>query len=281
MVDMEQRTLTVYLNGRRCGVMVGPHNVASDLKAVDVARGTPVRGATGGANLVAPLSGPLRFAIDIPVGSSVRIERQPSNAVAEQDASSPRRAWELRMMAYQKQRFERPPTPTPEPEPEVILAVEAMIKELATPMHRIFTSVSKGVIRAGSTMDSEAVGKLNTGERLVVSEALELTPGGVVRVRFDRGWASVTTAKGKAQPGSMVDGEQATAVGALSPCEKGQKGKKGKKDKKDQTGNKKSTAPSTSQQATSAEKGKKARSPQRRHRGQGGSPLYSQKGATR
>ena len=81
LVDVEQRTRTVYINGTRYGVMVGPDNVANDLEAVDVARRTPARGATGGATLVAPLQGPLRFVCQyrarlvlIAVDTTVRVE---------------------------------------------------------------------------------------------------------------------------------------------------------------------------------------------------------------
>jgi hypothetical protein len=59
LLDLGQRTLSVYLNGARRGVMVAP-----GMKNYD-----------GGA--VAPLAGPLRWAVDVGYGASVRIERKP------------------------------------------------------------------------------------------------------------------------------------------------------------------------------------------------------------
>eukprot|EP01046_Picozoa_sp_COSAG06_P053543 COSAG06_NODE_9285_length_1938_cov_355.874932_1_plen_104_part_00 len=62
LLDFGQRTLSVYLNGARRGVMVAPG----------------MKNAWGEA--VAPLAGPLRWAVDVNVGygGSVRIERRPA-----------------------------------------------------------------------------------------------------------------------------------------------------------------------------------------------------------
>jgi hypothetical protein len=55
-LDLGQRTLSVYLNGARRGVMVAP-----GMKHA-------------GGEVVAPLAGPLRWAVDVNAGASVRIE---------------------------------------------------------------------------------------------------------------------------------------------------------------------------------------------------------------
>ena len=60
LLDLGQRTLSVYLNGARRGVMVAPGMKNRDGEAV------------------APLAGPLRWAVDVAGGASVRIERRPA-----------------------------------------------------------------------------------------------------------------------------------------------------------------------------------------------------------
>ena len=60
LLDLGQRTLSVYLNGARRGVMVAPG----------------MKDRRGEA--VAPLAGPLRWAVDVADGASVRIERRPA-----------------------------------------------------------------------------------------------------------------------------------------------------------------------------------------------------------
>eukprot|EP01046_Picozoa_sp_COSAG06_P001675 COSAG06_NODE_56_length_27627_cov_106.527136_28_plen_165_part_00 len=59
LLDLGQRTLSVYLNGARRGVMVAPG----------------MKNVLGEA--VAPLAGPLRWAVEVRSGASVRIERKP------------------------------------------------------------------------------------------------------------------------------------------------------------------------------------------------------------
>ena len=59
LLDLGQRTLSVYLNGARRGVMVAP-----GMK-------------DGSGDAVAPLAGPLRWAVDVGLRASVRIERKP------------------------------------------------------------------------------------------------------------------------------------------------------------------------------------------------------------
>ena len=54
LLDLGQRTLSVYLNGARRGVMVAP-----------------------GMKMVAPLAGPLRWAVEVGWGVSVSVERKP------------------------------------------------------------------------------------------------------------------------------------------------------------------------------------------------------------
>ena len=58
LLNLGQRTLSVYLNGARRGVMVAPGMKDDD----------------GGA--VAPLAGPLQWVVDVGFGASVRIERK-------------------------------------------------------------------------------------------------------------------------------------------------------------------------------------------------------------
>eukprot|EP01046_Picozoa_sp_COSAG06_P020019 COSAG06_NODE_1449_length_9437_cov_292.962305_2_plen_183_part_00 len=60
LLDLGQRTLSVYLNGARRGVMVAPG----------------MKNQWGDA--VASLAGPLRWAVNVGGGASVRIERRPS-----------------------------------------------------------------------------------------------------------------------------------------------------------------------------------------------------------
>ena len=60
LLDLGQRTLSVYLNGARRGVMVAPG----------------MKNMRGEA--MASLAGPLRWAVDVGVGASVRIERRPA-----------------------------------------------------------------------------------------------------------------------------------------------------------------------------------------------------------
>jgi hypothetical protein len=60
LLDLGQRTLSVYLNGARRGVMLAPGMKDQYGKAV------------------ASLAGPLRWAVDVSRGGSVRIERRPS-----------------------------------------------------------------------------------------------------------------------------------------------------------------------------------------------------------
>eukprot|EP01046_Picozoa_sp_COSAG06_P011132 COSAG06_NODE_627_length_13661_cov_92.900162_7_plen_201_part_00 len=60
LLDLGQRTLSVYLNGARRGVMVAPG----------------MKNVRGEA--VAPLAGPLRWAVVVSYGTSVRIERRPA-----------------------------------------------------------------------------------------------------------------------------------------------------------------------------------------------------------
>jgi len=76
LLDLGQRTLSVYLNGARRGVMVAPGMKNTRGKAV------------------APLAGPLRWAVDVGFGSSVRIERRPpppevAAVVARNQANQP------------------------------------------------------------------------------------------------------------------------------------------------------------------------------------------------
>jgi hypothetical protein len=59
LLDVGQRTLSLYLNGAWRGVMVAPG----------------MKNTRGEA--VAPLAGPLRWAVDVGQGASVRIERKP------------------------------------------------------------------------------------------------------------------------------------------------------------------------------------------------------------
>jgi hypothetical protein len=60
LLDLGQRTLSLYLNGARRGVMVAPG----------------MKNEYGEA--VASLAGPLRWAVDVCAGGSVRIERRPA-----------------------------------------------------------------------------------------------------------------------------------------------------------------------------------------------------------
>jgi hypothetical protein len=58
-----------------------------------------------------------------------------------------------------------------------------------------YTAVLKSVVRAGFSMDSEKVGTIKKGEEVLCYEERE-NENGVTRVRFDRGWVSLTSASG-------------------------------------------------------------------------------------
>ena len=53
----------------------------------------------------------------------------------------------------------------------------------------------KSVVRAGFAMDSEKVGTIKKGEEVLCYEERE-NENGVTRVRFDRGWVSLTSTSG-------------------------------------------------------------------------------------
>ena len=76
----------------------------------------------------------------------------------------------------------------PEPEPEM---ADAGIREAGEWVYR---ALAQGVIRSGPSMDSEKAGKLAEGETITVSERQDVP--GTMRVRFEKGWASVTSKKG-------------------------------------------------------------------------------------
>ena len=80
MLDLGQRTLLVYLNGVRLGVMVAP-----GMKNYE---GQPELRRRG--SVVAPLEGPLRWAVDVGYGAVVHIERKAPptpRSVAEAEAA--------------------------------------------------------------------------------------------------------------------------------------------------------------------------------------------------
>ena len=58
----------------------------------------------------------------------------------------------------------------------------------------VYRALAQGVIRSGPSMDSEKAGKLAEGETITVSERQDVP--GTMRVRFEKGWASVTSKKG-------------------------------------------------------------------------------------
>jgi len=64
LLDLGQRTLSVYLNGARRGVMVAP--------------GMKNRAPPAHRRAVVPLAGPLRWAVEVGHGASVRIVRMPA-----------------------------------------------------------------------------------------------------------------------------------------------------------------------------------------------------------
>ena len=62
---------------------------------------------------------------------------------------------------------------------------------------RQYTVLVKATIRAGSSLDSQALGALEVGEVIEVVEAKELDPTRQLRLRFDRGWTSAVSKAGK------------------------------------------------------------------------------------
>ena len=63
-------------------------------------------------------------------------------------------------------------------------------------------------------MNSEPAGKMEVGQIIVVSERKELD--GTVRVRFNGGWASVTSKSGKVLLEEVVDSQPTAAVAAAA-----------------------------------------------------------------
>lgn len=59
-----------------------------------------------------------------------------------------------------------------------------------------YKTLNSCVVRSGVSKDSEEVGRLDKGQIIEVVE-IAAQADGVVRVRFDRGWTSVTTKQGK------------------------------------------------------------------------------------
>ena len=59
-----------------------------------------------------------------------------------------------------------------------------------------YKALGAGKIRSGVSKTSEEVGRLTKGEVIEVSEIVAQADG-IVRVRLDRGWTSVTTKQGK------------------------------------------------------------------------------------
>ena len=58
----------------------------------------------------------------------------------------------------------------------------------------VYRALAQGVIRSGPSLDSERTGKLAEGETITVSERQGVR--GTMRVRFEKGWASVASKKG-------------------------------------------------------------------------------------
>ena len=83
--------------------------------------------------------------------------------------------------------LEQQSLPSP-PEPEM---ADAGIREAGEWVYR---ALAQGVIRSGPSLDSERTGKLAEGETITVSERQDVP--GTMRVRFEKGWASVTSKKG-------------------------------------------------------------------------------------
>lgn len=87
------------------------------------------------------------------------------------------------------------PTPAPAPAPAPVAAAsEAAVEEEVI---GAYTVVLKSVVRAGFEMDSEKVGIVKKGEEVLCYEERE-NEKGVTRVRFDRGWVSLTSSDGAA-----------------------------------------------------------------------------------
>lgn len=71
-----------------------------------------------------------------------------------------------------------------------------------------YKALGAGVIRSGVSKTSEEVGRLTKGEVIEVSEIVAQADG-IVRVRFDRGWTSVSTKQGKKLLELLGEEEQA------------------------------------------------------------------------
>ena len=96
----------------------------------------------------------------------------------------------------------------------------ATVTFCARPMGRrakgewVYKALAPGVIREGAEMDSDKAGKLEEGEEIVVTERKELDDG-TMRVKFDRGWTSVSAKSGKALLELVEEEQTFTPVAAL------------------------------------------------------------------
>ena len=66
---------------------------------------------------------------------------------------------------------------------------------VAAAQYYLYKAVASGVIREGAAMDSDKAGRVEEGETIIVTERQEVD--GTMRVKFDRGWTSVTSKSGK------------------------------------------------------------------------------------
>ena len=78
------------------------------------------------------------------------------------------------------------PSVEPEPEPQSSRAQAKFI----------YKSVGTGTIRRGAEKDTEKCGKLAVGEEVLAFERVNMADG-TIRLRCEKGWVSVATAKGK------------------------------------------------------------------------------------
>jgi hypothetical protein len=84
------------------------------------------------------------------------------------------------------------------PEPEAEDAEPSSSNASSAPVLYRYKALKAGKVREGSAMDSPILeaGSIEVGEELEVTAREEV--GGIMRVQFERGWASVTSKKGSA-----------------------------------------------------------------------------------
>jgi hypothetical protein len=86
-----------------------------------------------------------------------------------------------------------------------------------------YRAVAKGAVRGGAALDSERVGELADGDEITVTQRAPVGDSGEMwRVRFEGGWASVVSKKGRpllveVPPSAERDTQQGATIASDGP----------------------------------------------------------------